>query len=78
MPRSFEGELVAEILELLDEAVLVACGVAASSEVVAAEVAVVDVVGEQCQQMTRIECPTATAAFFLPIRRDSRQNWADR
>jgi hypothetical protein len=30
------------------------------------------------QAMTRIECPTATAAFFLPIRRASRQYWADR
>jgi hypothetical protein len=28
--------------------------------------------------MRRIECPTVTAAFFLPIRRDSRQNEADR
>jgi hypothetical protein len=28
--------------------------------------------------MTRIEWPTATAAFFLPIRRASRQNWAPR
>src|ERR671922_1667858 len=28
--------------------------------------------------MTKMECPTATAAFFLPMRRASRQNWADR
>ena len=28
--------------------------------------------------MTRIECPTATAAFLLPMRLASRQYWADR
>src|SRR5215218_9139475 len=28
--------------------------------------------------MTRIEWPTATATFFLPIRRASRQYWADK
>ena len=28
--------------------------------------------------MTRMEWPTAMAAFFLPIRRARRQNWADK
>src|SRR3982074_3869399 len=28
--------------------------------------------------MTRIESATATAAFFLPMRRARRQNWAER
>src|ERR1039458_786973 len=42
-----EGDLVAEVLELLHEVVLVAGGVTASGEVVATEVVVVAVVGEQ-------------------------------
>jgi hypothetical protein len=43
----FEGDLVAEGLELFDESVLVVGGVGASGEVVAAEVVVVGVVGEE-------------------------------
>lgn len=33
---------------------------------------------QQCQLMVRIECATASAAFFLPILRASRQNRAAR
>jgi hypothetical protein len=50
----------------------------AADEVVAAQISVVTVVGEQCQAITRMEWPTAMAAFFLPMRRASRQNWAAR
>ena len=45
----------------------------APDEGVAAEVLVVAVVGEQMPGETRIECPPATAAFCLPMRRASRQ-----
>ena len=71
--------MVAEVVELSDESVAVAVGVVAAGEVVPAEVVVVAVVGEEVPaQMTRMEWPTAMAAFFLPMRRASRQNWADR
>ena len=74
-----EGDGVAEVLELFDEVVAAPVGVGVAGEVVAAEVVVVLVVGERtCQAMTRMEWLTATAAFFLPIRRASRQNWAAR
>ena len=42
-----EGDCVAEVLELFNEAVLATVGVAAAGEVVAAEVVVVGVVGEE-------------------------------
>ena len=72
-----EGDLVSEGLELGDGSMTGTVGVA-SHEVVAAEVVVVAVVGEQVPGDDEDEWPTATAAFFLPIRRASRQNWAAR
>ena len=75
---SVEGDSVAEVVELCDEVVALSVGVGAAGEVVAAEVVVVASLVRRCQQITRIEWPTATAAFFLPMRRASRQNWAAR
>ena len=72
-----EGDLVAEGLELGDGSMTGTVGVA-SHEEVAAKVAVVAVVGKQVPGDHRIEWPTAPAAFFLPMRRASRQNWAAR
>jgi hypothetical protein len=63
--EGFEGDLVAEGLELGDGPLTLAIGVA-PDEVVTTQVLVVAVVGEQYQAITRIECPTATAAFLLP------------
>jgi hypothetical protein len=73
-----EGDGVAQLLELLDEPELVALGIAAADNPVTAEVLVVAAAGEQVPGDDRIEWPTATAAFFLPMRRASRQNWAAR
>jgi hypothetical protein len=59
-----EGDVVAEGLELGDGSLASAVGVAAD-EVVATQVLVVTVIGEQDQAITRIEWPTAMAAFLL-------------
>ena len=75
---SVEGDAVAEVVELLDVVVASAVGVVAADEVVAAEVVVVGALVSRCQQITRMEWLTATAAFFLPMRRARRQNWAER
>jgi hypothetical protein len=72
-----EGDLVAEGLELGDGALAGTVAVTPDEEV-AAKIAVVAVLGEQVPGDTRMEWPTATAAFFLPMRRASRQNWAAR
>jgi hypothetical protein len=77
--EGFEGDAVAEGLELGDSPFTLAIGVA-SDEAVATKVGVVvvAVAGSRCQAITRIEWPTATAAFFLPMRRASRQYCAAR
>jgi hypothetical protein len=72
-----EGDLVAEGLELGDGALAGTVAVAPDEEV-AAKVVVVAVAIRRYQAMTRMEWPTAIAAFFLPMRRASRQNWAAR
>jgi hypothetical protein len=72
-----EGDLVAEGLELGDGPLAGTVAVT-SDEEVAAKVVVVAVPSSRYQQITRMEWPTATAAFFLPMRRASRQNWAAR
>ena len=75
--QGFEYDAVAEGLELGEGSLTLALGVA-PDEVVATKVLIVQSSVSRCQAMTRIECPTATAALFLPIRRASRQYWADR
>jgi hypothetical protein len=72
-----ESDLVAEGLELGNGPLAGAVAVAPDEEV-AAKVAVVAVVASRYQQITKIEWPTAPAAFCLPMRRASRQNWAAR
>ena len=72
-----EGDLVAERLELGDGSMAGTVAVA-SHEEVAAKVGMSQSSVSRCQATTRIECPTAPAAFFLPMRRASRQNWAAR
>jgi len=64
-------------LELGDGLLTLAIGVA-PDEVVAAQVGESQLSVSRCQAMTRIECPTATAAFFLPMRLARRQYGADR
>jgi len=75
--EGFEGDAVAKGLELGDSPLPLALGVAAD-EVVATKVGVVAVAGEQVPGDHQDRVPTATAAFFFPIRRASRQYWADR
>jgi hypothetical protein len=75
--EGFEGDAVAEGLELGDSPFTLAIGVA-SDEAVATKVGVVAVAGSRCQAITRIEWPTVTAAYFLPMRRASRQYCAAR
>jgi hypothetical protein len=59
-----EGDPVAEGLELGDGSLVGAVGVAAD-EVVATQVGIVAVVGEQVPGMTKLAWPTAMAAFLL-------------
>jgi len=75
--RLLEGDLVAQAEELVDGSVTLPYGVTLD-EVVPAQVLVVALVGEQVPDDDGIECATATAAFFLPMRRARRQNWAER
>jgi hypothetical protein len=64
-------------LELGDGPLTLTIGVA-PDEVVATKVLVVAAVGEQMPGDDQDRVLTATAAFFLPMRRASRQYWADR
>jgi hypothetical protein len=73
-----EGYSVAEHLELSDEVVAVAVSVGPPCEVVASKVVVVAVAGEEVQTDDEDGVAHGLMAFFLPIRRASRQNWAER
>ena len=75
--EGFEGDAVAEGLELGDGPLPLAIGVA-PGEVVATQVLVVAVVGEQVPGDDQDRAPDGDSAFFLPIRRASRRYWADR
>lgn len=64
-------------MEPTDQAVALAIGVAAG-EVVPGQVVVVVVIGEQVPADHQDRMGDGDGAFFFPIRRASRQNWADR
>ena len=77
--RLLEADQVAHALQLGHEAIAAArVVVEPADEPVRAKVGVGGVVLQQCQAITRMECPTARAAFYLPMRRASRQNCAAR
>jgi hypothetical protein len=72
-----EGDAEAERLELADQALPLAVAVALG-EVVAAQVLVVALVGEQMPGDHQDRVANCDAARFLSKRRASRQNWAAR
>ena len=73
-----QGDLAAELLELSDQVVLAAVRSGSSGEVVTAEVLVVGVVGEEVPADDEDGVADGDGRLFLPMRRASGQNWADR
>jgi hypothetical protein len=73
-----EGNRVTQGLQLPDQVGLVPVGVAAADKPVTTEVVVIAAVGQQVPGDHQDRVADGAAAFFLPMRRASRQNWAAR
>jgi hypothetical protein len=70
----FEGDLVAQGLELADVVALGALAVVAGVVQASTEVVIAGLwSASRCQTMTRMERPTATMAFLVPRRRAMRR-----
>jgi len=73
-----EGDLAAQVLELFDEAVSGAVGVGSASEVAAAQIFVVAVVGEQVPADDQDGVAYGDGRLLLADPPARRQNWAER